>query len=62
MVSRSTNQSPLITALGIIVVAVAIIGTQFLDWEWGSGQLVPTLIGVGVVGVIALLFLRDRRS
>ena len=62
MVSRSTDQSPLITALGIIVVAVAIIGTQFLDWEWGSGQLVPTLIGIGVVGVIALLFLRDRRA
>lgn len=62
MVSRSTDQSPLITALGIIVVAVAIIGTQFLDWEWGSGQIVPTLIGVGVVGVIALLFLRDRRA
>lgn len=54
----NSNQPPLITALGIAVLVVALVGTQFLDWEWGSGQLVPSLIGVGVVGFIALRYLR----
>lgn len=62
MVSRRTNQSSLITAFAILVALVAIVGTQFLGWEWGSGQLTPTLIGI-VVACIAVLFVSyDRLS
>lgn len=50
------------TVVGIVAVAIAIIGSQFLEWEWGSGQLAPTLVGVAVVGVVALLFVRERLS
>lgn len=60
MSTRTIDQSSLITGLGLAVALVAIIGTQVLGWEWGDGQLVPTVIGVGIVGVIAVLYLRDR--
>ncbi|MFC4408180.1 multidrug transporter [Haloarchaeobius iranensis] len=44
------------TALGVLVAVVAIVGTQFLGWEWGSGQTVPTVIGVAVaVFAVALV-------
>jgi FtsH-binding integral membrane protein len=55
------EQSSWITALGLLVALVAIMGTQFLDWEWGSGQLVPTLIGVAVAGIAVLLVIRRVR-
>lgn len=55
---NSRNQSSLVTALGVIIALVAIVGTQFLGWEWGSGQLTPTIIGVLVVGIVGLLFAR----
>ncbi len=54
------SQSSLSTVLGIVIVIVAIVGTQFLGWEWGSGQLVPTVIAVVLVGGGALLVLHDR--
>lgn len=38
--------STLATAVGLLVAIVAIVGTQYFGWEWGSGQLVPTIIGV----------------
>lgn len=37
--------------LGLLVAVVAVVGTQFLGWEWGSGQLLPTIIGVAAAGV-----------
>ena len=49
------NQSPLIAALGLLVAIVAIIGTQFMDWEWGDGQLIPTIIGVVVAGIAIIV-------
>lgn len=51
MVSRYRNQSSLVTAFGLLVAIVAIVGTQFFGWGWGSGQLVPTIIGVVVAGI-----------
>ena len=45
------NQSSVLTAVGVLVALVAIAGTQFLGWEWGSEQLVPTVIGVAVAGI-----------
>ncbi|MFD1640700.1 multidrug transporter [Halohasta litorea] len=51
MVSRNSRQSSLRTAVGVLVALVAIVGTQFLGWEWGSGQLVPTVIGAAVAGI-----------
>jgi uncharacterized membrane protein len=52
------NQSSVITAFGVLVAIVAIVGTQFLGWEWGSGQLVPTVVGVVVAGVAVAVFAR----
>lgn len=55
-----SNQSPVVTGIGIAVAAVAIVGTQFLGWEWGDGKLVPTLIGVTAVGIALAVFARRR--
>ncbi len=52
------NQSPLVAAVGFAVAVVAIVGTRVLGWEWGSGQLVPTLIGVVVAGIAAVTVFR----
>ncbi|WP_248898182.1 multidrug transporter [Haloplanus halobius] len=49
------EQPSWVTALGLIVALIAIVGTQFLDWQWGSGQLVPTIVGVAVAGIAVLL-------
>ncbi len=59
--SLGRNSSPLVTAIGVTVALVAIVGTQFLGWEWGSGQLVPTIIGV-VAAVIAAFVVLTRRG
>lgn len=62
MFSRHKNQSTLVTAFAICIALVAIVGTQFFGWEWGSGQLTPTLLGVGVACLAVLLFLYRRIS
>ena len=49
------NQSTLLTAVGLLVAVVAIVGTQLLGWEWGSGKVVPTTIGVVVAGIAVLI-------
>jgi hypothetical protein len=55
MVPGYQDQSPVITALGILVASVAIVGTQFFGWEWGSGQLIPTTVGVIVAGIAVIV-------
>jgi biopolymer transport protein ExbB/TolQ len=55
MVSSDTDQSSLLTAIGMLVAIVAVVGTQFLGWEWGSGGVVPTVIGVVVAGVAVVV-------
>ncbi|WP_312908425.1 multidrug transporter [Natronosalvus caseinilyticus] len=52
------DQSSIVSVLGLLVAIVAIVGTQVLGWEWGSGQLVPTIIGV--VATIAVLVVVRR--
>lgn len=47
------SESSLGTVVGGAVALVAVVGTQALGWEWGSGQLIPTLIGA-VVAVVAV--------
>jgi uncharacterized membrane protein len=47
--------SSLGTIVGMLVAAVAIVGTQVLGWEWGSGQLLPTVIGVAVAGIAVVI-------
>nr|WP_082146625.1 multidrug transporter [Halostagnicola sp. A56] len=39
------------TVLGIAFVIIAVVGTQFLGWEWGSGQPLPTAIGIVAAGI-----------
>lgn len=54
--------SPLGTIVGTGVALVALVGAQFFGWEWGSGQPLPTLIGVLVAGVaVALVAMRVVR-
>lgn len=59
MVSNYGDQSSIITAVGLLFALIAIVGTQFLGWEWGAGQLVPTLIGLVATGV-ALVVVSKR--
>ena len=50
------DQSTVGTAVGIAVCVVAVLGSQFLGWEWGPWQLIPALIGIAAVvaaGVLA---------
>jgi hypothetical protein len=50
------SESSLSTVLGLLVAAVAVVGTQFSGWEWGSGQLPPTVVGT-VAAVVAVAFI-----
>ena len=59
--SIGRNSSSIGTAIGLAVALVAIVGTQFLGWEWGGGQLVPTLIGT-VAAAIAIVAALSRRD
>ncbi|MXR52413.1 multidrug transporter [Halovenus sp. WSH3] len=54
------SQSPLATGIGLVVAGIAFVGTQFLGWEWGSGRLIPTILGVAVAA-IAVVFVARRR-
>ena len=58
MGSKYQDQSSVITAFGILIAIVAIVGTQFFGWEWGSGQLIPTIIGVVVAGIAVVVVAR----
>ncbi|WP_254762574.1 multidrug transporter [Natrinema marinum] len=59
--SLGGDSSPLLTAIGVTVALVALVGTQVLGWEWGSDQLLPTVIGA-VAGVIAVYVFVTRRG
>ena len=48
----------MVTAFGILIAIVAIVGTQFFGWEWGSGQFIPTIIGVVVAGIAVVVVVR----
>jgi hypothetical protein len=58
MRSKASEQSPLITVFAVCVAGVAVLGTQFLGWEWGGGFLVPTLVGVVAAGLAVVYHLR----
>ncbi|WP_066417051.1 multidrug transporter [Halorubrum aethiopicum] len=58
MVSGFQDRSPVVTVFGVLVAIVAIVGTRFLGWEWGSGQLVPTIVGVVVAGIAVVIVVR----
>lgn len=58
MASGYRDQSSLVAAFGLLVAIVAIVGTQYFDWEWGSEQLVPTVVGVVVAVVVVLVVAR----
>nr|WP_245810764.1 multidrug transporter [Halorubrum halodurans] len=46
------------TVLGVLVAIVAVVGTRFLGWEWGSGRLVPTVVGVAAAGIAVVVVAR----
>jgi len=55
------DSSTIGTALGALVAIIAVVGTQFLGWEWGDGHLVPTIIGVLAAAVAIVLVSRRFR-
>ncbi|MFC3957728.1 multidrug transporter [Halovivax cerinus] len=60
MVSLGHRPSSTIgTVLGALVALVAVVGTQFLGWEWGDGQLVPTVIGAIAAAIAIVLITRQ---
>jgi len=59
---RYKEQPPLLTALGVLVAGIALVGSQVLGWEWGDGRLVPTVIGLVVAGIALSAYLRQRGS
>ncbi|AFO55906.1 drug resistance transporter, Bcr/CflA subfamily [Natrinema sp. J7-2] len=58
--SLGRNSSPIVTGIGVAVALVAIVGTQVLGWDWGSGRLVPTVIGVVAAGIAVAVVLSRR--
>lgn len=58
MTGRFDTQSSLLTAFGVLIALVAVVGTRVLGWEWGTEQLAPTVIGVLVAGIAVLVFVR----
>ncbi|OYR56685.1 multidrug transporter [Halorubrum halodurans] len=58
MVSGFHGRSPVATVLGVLVAIVAVVGTRFLGWEWGSGRLVPTVVGVAAAGIAVVVVAR----
>ncbi|MFC5279504.1 multidrug transporter [Halorubrum rubrum] len=58
MASGSRDRSPALTVFGILVAIVAIAGTQFFGWEWETGGLVPTIVGVVVAGIAVAVVVR----
>ncbi|WP_276253993.1 multidrug transporter [Halomontanus rarus] len=58
MTGRFDTQSSLLTAFGVLIALVAVVGTQVLGWEWGTGQLAPTVIGLLVAAIAVLVFVR----
>ena len=53
-----SSQSSLVSAFGLLVALVAVVGTRFLGWEWGSGGVVPALVGVAVAVVAVAVVAR----
>lgn len=47
MPGRSTQSRPL-TYVGVLIAAVALVGTLLLGWQWGGDDPIPTVIGAGV--------------
>lgn len=58
------DTSNLGTVVGILVVAVAVVGTTVLDWEWGQSndQLLPILIGVVAAAAAVTIAVRMVRN
>jgi hypothetical protein len=48
------------TVVGVVVVAIAILGSTFLGWEWNQpGQFIPPIIGVlAALAAISVLYQR----
>ena len=45
--------------IGLVIATVAIVGTQSFEWEWGTTQRAPTIIG-GVAAAVAVVIVVRR--
>ena len=50
------------TVIGIAVCVIAVLGGQFLGWEWGSGQPIPFIIGIVAVVLAGWLAFQRYQS
>jgi hypothetical protein len=60
MTDSPPDRSALVSGFGLLVAGVAIVGSRYLGWEWGSGGIAPTSVGV-VVAVVAVAVVASRR-
>ena len=56
------DQSTIGTVIGIAVCVIAVLGGQFLGWEWGSGQAIPFVVGIIAVVLAGWLTYQRYRS
>ncbi len=60
MIPRRTDSVG--TVIGLVVFAIAVVGTVAFDWSWANpeGYLLPAALGVGAAVVAIALLIRSR--
>ena len=54
------SQSRSLQIVGAVVALVAVVGAVAFDWQWGSGDPVPTLLGVAVAALAVAVTIYRR--
>lgn len=49
------------TVVGVAVVAVAVLGSYFLDWEWSAFPSQPVPLAIGVIAAAVALYIGFQR-
>ena len=55
------DDSMLGTLVGLAFVVIAILGSQFLDWEWAASLNQPVPLAIGVIAAATALFIAFRK-
>lgn len=51
------SDSDLGTVVGIAVFVLAVLGTEFLNWEWGASTNQPLPFAIGAIAAIIALYI-----
>lgn len=49
------------TVVGVAVVAVAVLGSYFLDWEWSAFPSQPVPLAIGAIAAAVALYVSFQR-